>query len=162
MLVLPTILLVGCAAEVAPVDTPTPVAPPAPTKYAVSPTSPTLSIPVPEVTVVPVEPSPSPPRGLTSEVPVGLLTAIKADLAARLGVEPEAIAVIKGEAVIWSDGSLGCPKPGEFYPQVLVEGYHIILRATSKDYDYRASRQGYFRLCEQELIGPEPVEPIQL
>jgi len=50
---------------------------------------------------------------------------------------------------------------GEFYPQVLVEGYHVILTVASHDYDYRASRQGCFMLCEQASIGPAPIAQIQ-
>ena len=34
--------------------------------------------------------------------------------------------LIRDEAVTWSDGSLGCPQPGEYYTQVLVPGYWIV------------------------------------
>ena len=82
-----------------------------------------------------------------SEAPADLLADIKADLAERLGIEPEAVELVRAEAVTWSDGSLGCPEPGMFYTQALVEGYHVILRAGGEEYDYRAAEQGYFKLC---------------
>ena len=42
-------------------------------------------------------------------------------------------------AVTWNDGSLGCPEPGMFYTQALVDGYHVILQAGDEELDYRVS-----------------------
>ena len=57
------------------------------------------------------------------QAPAEVMDKIMADLTQRLGSKPEAVTVIKSEAVTWSDGSLGCPKRGVFYIQVLIEGY---------------------------------------
>jgi hypothetical protein len=76
-----------------------------------------------------------------------------ADLAERQGVSPSSIEVIRAEAVVWNDGSLGCPKPGVAYIQSLVNGYWVIQQVEGVDYDYRVSDTGYFTLCENAQIG---------
>lgn len=96
--------------------------------------------------LVPVEPPNLTPMG--GEVPEELLEEIIADLVQRTGANPEDIQVAKAEAVVWNDGSLGCPKPGEFYIQILINGYWVVLQVESDVYDYRASDSGGFTLCE--------------
>jgi hypothetical protein len=76
-----------------------------------------------------------------------------ADLAAHTGIDPADIDVVSHEQVTWRDGSLGCPKPGYSYTQVLVDGYRIVLRAGAEDYAYHgADGQKPFR-CVQ--TGPD-------
>ena len=84
---------------------------------------------------------------IVGEVPDDLLTLIRADLAARTGLDPVDFALIRAEAVTWNDGSLGCPQPDEYYAQVLVEGYWVVLSHLDREYDYRVGRNGEFRLC---------------
>jgi hypothetical protein len=109
-------------------------------------TTPHLFPTLPEA-IVRVERTPAAP--VTGEVPASLLKQIFQDLSERLKIGPEKIDIIKAEAVVWNDGSLGCPRPGEFYTQALVNGYWLILEADEVAYDYRASDQGNFFLCEQ-------------
>ena len=97
----------------------------------------------PELSTVP--PSDAP---MTGEVPADVLADLVADAAERTATEPDAVEVIQAEAVTWNDGSLGCPEPGMFYTQALVDGYHVILRAGDEELDYRVGAQGGFRLCE--------------
>jgi hypothetical protein len=102
-------------------------------------------------------PTPFPSQGtlpVSGEVPEVLLKAIMADLAASLGIDPSTIEVIKAESVVWGDGSLGCPEPGMMYTEALVNGYWVVLLAGDREYDYRASQKGYFRLCEGKGVGP--------
>ena len=91
---------------------------------------------------------------MVGEVPSQLMDQILADLEKRLGVNRQAIQVVRAEAVVWNDGSLGCPVPGQFYTQALVNGYWVVLRVDSKDYDYRASQSGFFTLCERVIPKP--------
>ena len=100
-------------------------------------------------------PSPEHPT-ITGEVPQEILDAILADLAMQTGADRAAIETLRAEAVVWNDGSLGCPKPGQFYTQALVPGYWVVLRVGSQDYDYRASNTGHFMRCESSrpLISP--------
>lgn len=94
----------------------------------------------------------------TGEVPDDVLDAILADLASRLGIGNDSIAVVRAESVVWNDSALGCPQPGMMYLQALVSGYWVVLEADGKEFDYRAADSGRFFLCERQLpLGP--VEP---
>lgn len=94
---------------------------------------------------------------VVGEVPPKLLDEIIADLAGSTGAQAQSIQVIRAEAVVWNDGSLGCPKPGEFYIQMLLDGYWVVLKVEGVYYDYRVSDDGYFFKCEVE--GSPPISP---
>jgi hypothetical protein len=132
ILLLLALALASCASPLA--GSPSPDASPYPSRPAVSP---------PDLATVPPPDEPA-----TGEVPSAILADLVADAAERTGKEPEAIEVVQAEAVTWNDGSLGCPEPGMFYTQALVDGYHVILRAGDEELDYRVGAQGGFRLCE--------------
>jgi hypothetical protein len=102
-----------------------------------------ISTPLSTVLPLPLVPSP----GEKGEVPQELIDAIKADLASRLGINPEDIEVVSAEAVLWNDGSLGCPEKGYSYLQVITPGYRVILKASGKEYDYRTNEVGFIKLC---------------
>ena len=91
---------------------------------------------------------------VTGDVPEDLLKAILADAAERTGLPTEAFTVVRGEAVTWTDGSLGCPQPDMVYTQAPVDGYWIVLEAGDKDLDYRAAEGGFFSLCEGNVRVP--------
>jgi hypothetical protein len=91
---------------------------------------------------------------VTGEVPEDMMAAILADAADRADLPPEAFTVVRAEAVIWNDGSLGCPQPGMMYTQALVDGYWVELQAEGKELDYRATQSGYFVLCERSPLVP--------
>jgi hypothetical protein len=96
---------------------------------------------------VPIPPG-EPGQPVTGETPASLLEDILADVVERTGVAREAVVIIRDQAVMWSDGSLGCPQPGVFYTQALVPGYRVVLQVSEVEYDYRASERGYFLLCQ--------------
>jgi hypothetical protein len=83
------------------------------------------------------------------------VTAAVDDLAERLGLEPDQIIVGPLEDVTWSDGSIGCPKPGEQYTQALIDGQRIILTVTGTEYFYHSEGDGDFFYCEQP-VDPAP------
>jgi hypothetical protein len=85
---------------------------------------------------------------ITGEVPEDILDAILDDLTQRTDAEANAIQQLRAESHRWSDGSLGCPKPGEVYTQVPVDGYRVVLEYDDQQYDYRVTKRGYFFLCE--------------
>ena len=110
-------------------------------------------------------PAQTPPPGLerveittlepvAGEVPTEIMEQIIADLVERIGTEAREITVTKAEAVVWNDGSLGCPKPGEFYIQMLINGYWVVLEVEGIEYDYRVSDKGSFKLCEGASVVP--------
>lgn len=80
-------------------------------------------------------------------LPQSLLDRMKTDLAQRLSIGIEAIELVLAESVMWRDGSLGCPEPGQTYLQAITPGFRVILKANGQEYDYRASEQGFFKLC---------------
>ena len=97
-----------------------------------------------------VPPSDAP---VTGEVPGDILAALLADAAERTGIAIDDIEVVRAEAVTWNDGSLGCPEPGTFYTQALVDGYHVIVDAGGEELDFRVTSNGGFVLCEQDRPG---------
>ena len=92
--------------------------------------------------------SPAPDGAEVPEgIPNAVWTAVIADLERRIGgpADPE---VISAEAMTWSDGSLGCPEPGQSYTQALVEGYQLILEFEGERYDYRVGSGTTVKLCD--------------
>ncbi len=61
------------------------------------------------------------------------------DLAKRLGVATAQISVVSATSVQWPDASLGCPKPGQMYAQVITPGLQVVLKAGGKTYEYHTS-----------------------
>ncbi|MGH8250187.1 MAG: hypothetical protein ACREVI_05745 [Steroidobacteraceae bacterium] len=53
-------------------------------------------------------------------------------LAADLGIARDRISVDTVRAVEWPDSSVGCPKPGQAYLQVITPGHKITLRAEDR------------------------------
>jgi hypothetical protein len=94
------------------------------------------------------------PAGSLDPALGGLVQPVIADAAARLAVEPSAVALVSIEAVTWNDGSLGCPKPGEMYTQALVDGHRIVVGAGGTTLDYRVIGPGAFRVCEHPATEP--------
>jgi hypothetical protein len=84
---------------------------------------------------------------VTGEVPRDLLDKIYADLEQRSGGQRSEFTLSGAESVQWNDGSLGCPEPGQVYPQVITNGYRVMIEYLDQSYDYRATDKGFFKLC---------------
>jgi len=95
-----------------------------------------IQIPLPPATAAPV----------TSELQ-RIIDAALADAARRTAMPVTALVVASAEAVVWADGSLGCPQPGVVYTMALVPGYRVRIRAGDRLLDYHASGRGYVVLC---------------
>jgi hypothetical protein len=93
-------------------------------------------------------PSAGPAGSGGASLPSSIIDPIVADAAARLSVDPSAVAIVDAHAETWSDGSLGCPQPGMMYTQALVDGYQVVVEANGTRLDYRGSGPGQFRVCE--------------
>ncbi|MCE5240280.1 hypothetical protein LLH23_17590 [bacterium] len=52
------------------------------------------------------------------------------------------IEVVSCEGVEWPDTSLGAPRPGHFYAQVITGGYKIVLLAQGRRYEYHTDMKG--------------------
>src|SRR5690625_3577636 len=64
------------------------------------------------------------------------------DLAERAAVNDSDITTVEARQVTWANGAVGCPEQGMMYPQALVDGYFILLRAADQDWPYHAGRTG--------------------
>lgn len=77
-----------------------------------------------------------------------LIQIARADLAERLGVNEYEITVLEARPVVWPDASLGCPRPGMSYIQILFEGGLIRLEAGGQEYNYHSGGDAEPFLCE--------------
>jgi hypothetical protein len=84
-----------------------------------------------------------------------LIETAKADLASRLSLSAEEILVLEATSVTWPDASLGCPREGMLYAQILSPGYLIRLQSGDREFDYHAGRGGKVFYCE----NPKPPVP---
>ena len=69
----------------------------------------------------------------------GALHATRVALAKELALTAGDIAVVTVEENEWRDSSLGCPKPGINYLQVITPGYNITLEAQGQRYEYHSN-----------------------
>jgi len=76
-----------------------------------------------------------------------IVAAALEDAARRTGLPEDALVVVQAQAVVWRDGSLGCPEPDMAYTQALVPGFRVQVRAGDDVMDYHANRHGRLRLC---------------
>jgi len=85
------------------------------------------------------------PTGTPTDVPAARWTAIQNDLKTR-GVEgvPE---LVSAESMVFTDGSLGCPSPGQSYTQALVDGMRVVVSVDGETYDYRFGTGDTLKLC---------------
>jgi hypothetical protein len=68
-----------------------------------------------------------------------LVAQAKADATSRTNTSANAWTVLDVEPKEWPDASLGCPKPGVMYIQVVTRGYLIILSSGGRTLEYHAS-----------------------
>jgi hypothetical protein len=97
---------------------------------------------------VTTSPPPVPPPA--ESLPPGSDTLVQqaiADAARRAGVDPTAVGVVSVEDREWSDSSLGCPKPGQFYAQVITPGFLIVVEAAGQRYEYHTDAGRRLELC---------------
>jgi hypothetical protein len=74
------------------------------------------------------------------------------DAAAHLNVGVAELRVEQVEARQWSDSSLGCPRPGVMYSQVVTPGFLIVIReagAGGKQLEYHSDARGRVVLCQE-------------
>jgi hypothetical protein len=69
------------------------------------------------------------------------------DAARTTGVEPGSVRVLSVEARDWPDASLGCPKPGMMYAQVITPGFLIALEAGGRRLEYHADSDRRLEQC---------------
>jgi hypothetical protein len=85
--------------------------------------------------------------GSEVDVETRLLDLAEVDLSQQLNIPVDQIQVVQVTAVEWPDASMGCPKAGKMYAQIITPGYQIILSAQGHEYDYHSSLRDVF-LCK--------------
>ena len=107
--------------------------------------SPNESMTTPSETPVPTS-TPQMSR-VESQMPEAILGPILDEAAKLANVPPQELVIVRAEAVVWNDGSLGCPEPGMEYAQALINGFWVVISGAGQTYDFRVGRDGNFRLC---------------
>jgi hypothetical protein len=87
------------------------------------------------------------PGATDAETLAALEAAVRQDAVRTWGLADAAALRILAEDVTWSDGSLGCPRPGLMYTQALVPGWRLRVRDGARERIYHASRRGQWLLC---------------
>ena len=70
-------------------------------------------------------------------------------LAETLSCDEQAVQVVNVEEMEWSDSSLGCPKPGMMYMQVITPGYRVTLEHDGQRYTFHTDRSHRVVRCER-------------
>ena len=137
-----------------PTPTIAPTTPPAPTAAPTIPSAPPTSAPPP---ATPGEPTPG-GDGTSVRPPDALVTAAQQRLAQHLGVSADALMLQSANHQEWPDGAIGCPKPGQLYPQVITPGFLLIFsnQSQSQTYEIHTGRSA------QQMVLCENKQPIDL
>jgi hypothetical protein len=69
-------------------------------------------------------------------------------LSSDLGVSAADVRLVALEPTEWSDSSLGCPKPGMNYLQVITPGYRLVLEAQGQRYEFHTDQRGTVVRCD--------------
>jgi hypothetical protein len=86
----------------------------------------------------------TPPSEPASTAAVALA---RRDLADHTGVPADQIVVATVTPATWPDGSLGCPKPGIMYSQIVTPGYRIVLQVRGQTYEYHSDGGSHVAPC---------------
>jgi hypothetical protein len=110
-------------------------------------------------------PTPQSPPAVGSAVPVSsvsdlgpassptpdaqaVIAAVQQAAADQVGISPAEVHVEQVEAHQWGDSSLGCPRPGLLYSQVVTDGFLIVVTAADKTLEYHSDARGRVVLCQ--------------
>ena len=109
-----------------------------------------------------VQSTPTSPRSTESIMPESTLspelqTVAKqatAILVETLGVTPDDVTILEIERVTWRDGSLGCPKPGMMYTQVITPGYLVKAEVKGEFRMVHMDEKGHGVVCSSDSAKP--------
>jgi len=110
----------------------------APTPGAAAPTSPS---PVPVASVL--------PGSSSSADPQPAVDAALRDASLHLSVALADLKVDQVQPRQWGDSSLGCPKPGLMYSQIVTPGFLILISGAGKQLEYHSDSRGQVVLCQE-------------
>ena len=98
------------------------------------------------------------PTGPAVDAAIASITQLALeDAARRTKIERGQLVVVTAEAVLWSNGSFGCPQDDTLYTQAPVPGFRIRIRAADELLDYHAGVGGKPFLCPAgRAVDPLP------
>lgn len=79
-------------------------------------------------------------------------------LSQKLSVEPDKIVVVHVATMEWPNSSLGCPRPGMEYLQVITQGWLALLQTGKKAYRVHIGNKRAI-VCDKPLKGALPHGP---
>ena len=156
--ILLSIVLVACAGAPASPLAPTPASTSAPTvipQLSVTPiptttTSPTPAV-SPESTTIPI----MSPIEIPTELQPYAESAIQI-AAEALGVDPDDVTILSIQSATGRNSSLGCPKPGFMYLQVITPGYLVKVEVAGQQHEVHMNERGHGVLCTSNQIKQIP------
>jgi hypothetical protein len=80
-------------------------------------------------------------------LPLPVLLAIIELVADETGADVQSVAITSAEPVDWPDTSLGCPKAGEFYAQVITPGYRVTVQHNDQQFEVHTDLDGRAVTC---------------
>ena len=75
-------------------------------------------------------------------------------LAETLSVSPEDVTILDIQRVEWRDASLGCPKPGMMYAQVITPGYLVKAEVKGETQMVHMNEAGHGVVCPPDRAKP--------
>ncbi len=140
------LLILALAACAAPPTMP-PETPASSSPASTEKTTPTSTpTPVPTPTNTPVAESIMPQSNLSPDMQKVAEQATEI-LAKSLNVAPEAITILSVQRVQWRNASLGCPKPGMMYAQVITPGYLVKAEIDGQVREVHMNDRGHGVVC---------------
>jgi hypothetical protein len=88
-------------------------------------------------------------------LPSRLSNSVRADAAARLGLDPDQIGIISVAPITWLDGSLGCGDAVQLPVEAPVPGYVVTVDAAGTSLRYHTDEHEQIRVCDDDA-GSEP------
>jgi hypothetical protein len=115
---------------------------------AATTTTTTTTTPPPASAPAKVPPSPVASASPNPEAQ-GVVDEAVRTAAAYANVAAADVKVQQIEAREWPDSSLGCPRPGLMYSQIVTPGYLIVVQAGSRVLEYHSDARGSVVLCQE-------------
>ncbi|OGY23093.1 MAG: hypothetical protein A2Y57_01450 [Candidatus Woykebacteria bacterium RBG_13_40_7b] len=79
---------------------------------------------------------------------------IRGAIASKLSVSVDDVAIITLNEVTWGDTSLGCPKEGMDYAQVITSGYKVVAQVSGATKEFHTNKS-LNSIVECNIIGGE-------
>lgn len=93
--------------------------------------------------------SPSSTRMPPNDTAQKMVTLVTQHLAQQQAIPAEQIVLVDARPTVWSDASLGCPRPNVDYMPMETPGFRIVLETGGETYVYHTDETRRFVQCNQ-------------